>query len=74
MDNVGENLIMCDELNHELDTGRRLAKELIEHAKRMGAKECGILVDGYILSVRVKRLEILSGQKPKNKWMIEERH
>lgn len=65
---------MCDELNDELDTGRRLAKALIEHVKRMGAKECRFLVNGYIVSVRVKRLEILQGQKPKNKWMIEERH
>lgn len=65
---------MCDELNHELNTGRRLAKALVEHAKRMGAQECVILVDEYMVSVEVKRLEILPGQKPKNKWMIEERH
>ena len=65
---------MCDELNRELNVGRRLAKALVEHVKRMGAKECGFLVGEYIVSVKVKRLEILLGQKPKNKWMIEERH
>ena len=65
---------MCDELNRELNVGRRLAKALVEHMKRMDAKECGFLVDEYVVSVKVKRLEILPGQKPKNKWMIEERH
>ena len=65
---------MCDELSHELNTGNRLAKALVEHVRRMGANECGILIGNYIVSVKVKRLEILLGQKPKNKWIIEERH
>jgi len=65
---------MCDELNYELNAGKRLAKALVEHVKRMGANECKIPVDDHIVFVKAKRLEILLRQKPKAKWMIEERH